>query len=161
MGGGARQAAYRVTAVSPITIRAAGVADLDAIHAIEVASFSDPWSRSGIRDMILGGNATIVVAASGGRVLGFAVLLVAADEAEIANVAVAFGERRRGVGAMLIDHLLEVATARGARTTHLEVRESNAAARALYAARKFREVARRRQYYRLPDEDAVVMRRES
>lgn len=150
-----------MTAVSPITVRVAGVADLDAIHAIEVASFSDPWSRSGLRDTILGGNATIVVAASGERVLGFAVLLVAADEAEIANVAVATPERRRGIGAALVDHLLEVASTRGAQAVHLEVRESNVAARALYAARQFREVARRRRYYRMPDEDAVVMRRDA
>jgi ribosomal-protein-alanine N-acetyltransferase len=161
MGGGAWPAAYRMTAVSPIVVRRAGVADLDAIHAIEVASFSDPWSRSGLRDTILGGTATIVVAVSGDRVLGFAVLLAAADEAEIANVAVSFAERRRGVGAALVDHLLEVAASQRARTIHLEVRESNTAARALYAARRFREVARRRQYYRMPDEDAVVMRRES
>ena len=149
-------------AAPALTLRAARVADLEAIHAIEVASFSDPWSRSSLRDTILGGTAAVVVAADAmGSVVGFGVLLVAADEAEIANVAVAEAERRRGVGAALVDHLIGEAARRGGRSIHLEVRESNAAARALYATRGFSEVARRRQYYRKPDEDAVILRRTS
>jgi ribosomal-protein-alanine N-acetyltransferase len=146
-------------AAPAMTIRRARVADVDAMHAIELATFSDPWSRVGFRDTILGDRGLTVVAVDAAQALvGFAVLLTAADEAEIANLAVARGERRRGVGAALLDHLVAAAREAGCRTVHLDVRESNAAALALYATRGFVEVARRRAYYRKPDEDAVVMR---
>ena len=81
-----------------VQLRAALADDVDAIHAIEVASFGDPWKRDGFRDLILGGNATVVVAESGSGILGFAVSYAAADEAEIANVAVATFARRGGIG---------------------------------------------------------------
>lgn len=142
-----------------VSIRRARVADVDAIHAIELASFSDPWSRIGFRDTILGDRGLIVVAADAAQaVIGFAVLMTAADEAEISNIAVSKSELRRGVGSALLDHVVAAARSAGAVTIHLEVRESNAAALALYVSRGFAEVARRLEYYRAPDEDAVVMR---
>jgi ribosomal-protein-alanine N-acetyltransferase len=141
-----------------VAIRSAHAGDLDAIHAIEVASFSDPWKREGFRDLMLGGSAAVVVAESDGELVGFAVTYVAAGEAEIANVAVAKDARRRGVGRALVDFVISAASAAGATVVFLEVRESNAAARALYAMRGFMEVSRRKQYYEHPREDAVVMR---
>jgi ribosomal-protein-alanine N-acetyltransferase len=149
-------------APATVSIRRARVADVDAIHAIELASFSDPWSRVGFRDAILGDRGLIIVAVGASQaVVGFAVMLVTAPDAEVANLAVAKEELRRGVGSALLDHLLASAEAEGVEAVHLEVRESNAAALALYASRGFREVARRRQYYRKPDEDAVVMQRQA
>jgi len=156
MGGGAWPAAGPMNAA--VQMRPARADDLDAIHAIEVASFSDPWKRDGFRDLILGGNATVVVAALGQEVVGFAVTYAAADEAEIANVAVADSVRRRGIGRALVDFVLSTMIAGGARNVFLEVRESNVAARALYATRGFSELSRRPAYYRNPREDAVVMR---
>lgn len=141
------------------TIRPASATDVDAIHSIEVASFADPWKRDGFRDLILAGNATVVVAeiaATG--VVGFAVSYAAADEAEIANVAVSNSARRAGIGRALVDHVIAAALKGGAATVFLEVRDSNAAARALYIALGFAELARRTAYYSNPREDAVVMR---
>lgn len=158
MGGGARAAALAVTAPAGVRIRQARVDDLDAIHAIETASFSDPWRREGFRDLILGANASVVVAEAASAVAGYAVTYAAADEAEIANVAVAAGARRRGIGRALVDFAISAAVAGGARVVFLEVRASNAAALALYGARGFNEVSRRLAYYRNPREDAVVMR---
>lgn len=143
-----------------VPVRAARAADVDAIHAIEVASFTDPWKRTGFRDLILAGAATVIVATDPADVpIGFGIMIAAADEAEIANVAVAPHARRRGIGAALVDHLLAAAELSGAAAIYLDVRESNAAARSLYGAKGFCDVSRRRGYYRLPDEDAIVMRR--
>ena len=158
MGSGARPAAPGLMPQVAIRIRPALAEDLDAIHSIEVASFADPWKRDGFRDLILGGNATVVVAESDRGIVGFAVSYAAADEAEIANVAVSKTARRSGTGRALIDHVISDAQRRGATMVFLEVRESNAAARALYAARGFVELARRAAYYENPREDAVVMR---
>jgi [ribosomal protein S18]-alanine N-acetyltransferase len=67
--------------------------------------------------------------------------------------------RGQGVGARLLDDALAAARRNGATAAYLEVRDSNAAARALYASRGFEQVGRRRNYYRKPVEDALVMRR--
>ena len=144
--------------VAEVRIRPARADDIDLIHAIEVASFSDPWRRDGFRDLVLAGTATVVVAEHDGGVVGFAVSYGAADEAEIANVAVASTARRQGIGSVLVAWLIERARASGAAVVFLEVRDSNAAGRALYARFGFAEVSRRRAYYRKPCEDAVVMR---
>lgn len=149
-----------MTAVPGIEIRMARATDIDAIHAIEVASFAEPWRRESFRDYLLDGPARLIVATDADQsVAGFLVLVVAPGEAELANVAVAPKARRRGIAGTLVAHALGVADAAGAGTVFLEVRASNDAARALYAALGFSEVGRRAAYYRHPDEDAVVMRR--
>ena len=158
MGGGARTAAAGLMPDVAVRIRPAVAQDLDAIHSIEMSSFAVPWKRDGFRELILGGTATVVVAESDNGIAGFAVSYVAADEAEIANVAVAKTARRAGTGRALVDHVIADAQRRGAAMVFLEVRESNVAARALYAARGFVELARRAAYYENPREDAVVMR---
>ncbi len=163
MGGGARTVVACVKAPSAqrgpaLQIRPANATDVDLIHGIEVASFSDPWKREGFRDLILGGSATVVVAEADGAVVGFAVTYAAADEAEIANVAVVDAARRRGIGRTLLDWVIAAVVRGGAKTVFLEVRDANVAARTLYAACGFAEVARRRHYYRDPVEDAIVMR---
>ncbi len=143
-----------------VTIRAATESDLAAIHAIELASFADPWAITGFRDMIEHSRARVEAAIdSKGTLIGYAVAWYVADEAEIANVAVALAMRQRGIGTKLLDRILEAAATLGARTVFLEVRESNLAAQKLYASRAFAVAGRRKLYYRRPDEDALVMRR--
>ena len=100
----------------------------------------------------------VVEAGPSREIAGYVVALDAADEGEILNLAVAPGGRRNGLGRALVRSILEALTARGVRQVYLEVRESNAPARALYAARGFKEVGRRKQYYRRPVEDAIVLR---
>lgn len=92
---------------------------------------------------------------------GYVVALDAADEGEILNLAVAPAGRRRGLGRALVQDILGALAERGVRYVYLEVRESNAPARALYAAHGFKEVGRRTQYYRRPVEDAIVLRRDA
>jgi [ribosomal protein S18]-alanine N-acetyltransferase len=92
------------------------------------------------------------------KIAGYVVALDAADEGEILNLAVAPAGRRHGLGRALVEHVLDELASRGARQVYLEVRESNGPARALYAAQGFKEVGRRKQYYRRPVEDAIVLR---
>jgi ribosomal-protein-alanine N-acetyltransferase len=150
----------RKGAAAAVLIRYGDEHDLAAIHAIEVASFADPWALEGFRDMLDHSRAKVIVATeTDGVLIGYAVAWYVADEAEIANIAVAPSARRRGVGAVLLDRLLEIAATFGARSVFLEVRESNEAARQLYASRRFEIAGRRTAYYRKPSEDALVMRR--
>lgn len=81
----------------------------------------------------------------------------AAGETEILNLAVAPGWRRRGIGRRLMETALEGAVSAGARQVFLEVRESNAGARTFYSQLGFAEGGRRRNYYREPSEDALLL----
>lgn len=143
-------------------IRGARRDDVDDIAAIERRAFSDPWSAGSFRALF--GNPVVHFAVAedviSGRVLGYVVSWYVVDEAEIANLAVADDVRRAGIGARLLDHALDIAKERRSRVVFLEVRESNAGARALYASRGFQVAGRRAKYYRKPVEDALVLRRE-
>ena len=132
------------------------------MHAIEQAVFADPWSTQDFRDCVMS-DALFLVAEGNGAdaIAGYVVALDAADEGEILNLAVAPADRRNGLGRALVEEVLEALAERGVRQVYLEVRESNAPARALYAAHGFREVGRRKQYYRRPAEDAIVLRRDA
>ena len=100
----------------------------------------------------------LVAADEGGReIYGFAVARCGPDEWEIENVVVAVGQRRRGLGSRLVQQILLAARGAGATAVLLEVRESNVAARQLYASLGFSEIGRRSGYYREPSEDAVLL----
>jgi ribosomal-protein-alanine N-acetyltransferase len=131
------------------------------VAAIELACFSDPWSEASFRQAVdnPGVFFRIATEGAGGAVVGYVVAWFAGGEGEIANVAVVPSARGRGIGGMLLDAAIAAARDHGAEALYLDVRESNARARALYDSRGFVEVGRRRRYYRRPAEDAIVLRR--
>ncbi len=137
-----------------ITIRAAVATDEGALQAVlanipEAAQWN-PWSAAG-RGWYCR------VAELGGRVCGFIAFRTVADEAEILNLGVEEGQRRRGIASRLIDEVVKECEEVGVRKVFLEVRESNAGARMFYAARRFTVRDQRRAYYRRPTEDALVL----
>jgi [ribosomal protein S18]-alanine N-acetyltransferase len=97
------------------------------------------------------------VAEEEGTVCGLVVFRTMADEAEILNLAVDSSQRRRGMGSRLIEDAIAASKAAGVKKIFLEVRDSNEAARNFYARMGFTEAGRRRQYYRQPVEDALVL----
>jgi ribosomal-protein-alanine N-acetyltransferase len=140
-------------------IRPAWAGDLDQIVAVERASFSDPWHRQSFAHLLEDSRVYFRVAClSSGEVAGYVIAWFAADEGEVANIAVAPGARGRGIGAAMLDAVMEAALGRGVGSLYLDVRESNLTARRLYASRGFAEIGRRRGYYRRPSEDALVLR---
>jgi ribosomal-protein-alanine N-acetyltransferase len=148
-------AARRATLVTAVR------AHVPEVAAIEQACFSDPWSESSFRQAVENRGVFFRVATegAGGPVVGYVVAWFAGGEGEIANVAVAPAARGRGIGGQLLDAAITAAIQHGADALYLDVRESNARARALYDSRGFAEVGRRRRYYRRPPEDAIVLRR--
>jgi [ribosomal protein S18]-alanine N-acetyltransferase len=146
-----------------LVLRPATAEDLDAVVMIERVSFSDPpWSRRSFASLIGDPRVRFSVACLPGggapAVVGYVVIWLVADEAELANLAVAPDRRRRGIGQYLLDAAMAEAVAGGATSLYLEVRESNVAARALYGGRGFVAVGRRQSYYRNPAEDALLLR---
>jgi ribosomal-protein-alanine acetyltransferase len=156
------------SAATRIQLRAARATDLDEVVAIERVSFSEPpWSRASFAALIGDPRVQFLVAYEGDdnaqgreRVLGYAVTWVVADEAELANLAVAPHRRRAGIGHHLLAAAIAHAESVGVAKIYLEVRASNVSARRLYKAHGFNRVGRRPLYYRNPSEDALVLRLE-
>ena len=146
--------------MSKPVLQPASQADLREIADLEVACYSDPWPATAFAALPDNPAVHFQVAreGEGGPVAGYVVAWFAADEGEVANLAVTPRLRQRGFGLALLDSVLAEAAERGTRSLFLEVRESNAAARKLYASRNFREVGRRKRYYRSPEEDALILR---
>lgn len=133
--------------------------DVDEVLAIERASFPNPWSRvmfeNELRNPV--SFAYTLNAEQGGRtrVAGYVVFWVVQGEAHILDIAVAPEVRKRGLGETLLDSTLDIMRSNGVVDVFLEVRKSNAPARALYGKFGFREAFERKNYY--GDEDAIVM----
>ena len=133
---------------------------IDEVLAIEKVSFSDPWSREMFRsELEIGGGTYARVAERGTELVGYLLAVMIVDEAHLGNLAVQPAERRSGIGQCLLDDLLGTARERGVDRVTLEVRESNQIARKFYYRNKFIDVAMRKNYYRNPVEDAIVMLR--
>ncbi len=134
---------------------------LEEIERLERICFSRPWSRRMLAEELENQCAAFLVAEDGqtGTVLGYAGLLVVADEGYITNVAVFPEYRRRGVAARILEIYLNFAQANRLAFLTLEVRPSNEAAIALYQRYGFEEVGRRKNYYDLPKEDALILTR--
>jgi len=131
------------------------------VHEIERGCFADPWTADDFRYALLGAGAFLVAEAdaeSDAGVLGYIVGRHVIEEAEILNLGVATGARRRGIGRALVAALRARFQSAGVGSIFLEVRESNTAARQLYESFGFSVVGRRRDYYRRPVEDAIVLR---
>lgn len=136
-------------------------AHLDEVADLERVCFSTPWSRNMLAEELDNACSAFLVALDAdGGVVGYAGLLVIADEGYITNVAVQPESRRGGVAGQLLDVFLKFAAANKLAFLTLEVRESNYAAIALYGSRGFRGAGRRKNYYEHPKEDAIIMTKE-
>ena len=135
--------------------------DLDDVIAIEHNAYPFPWSVGIFKDCLRIGYRCLVLTDSG-QICGYSVFSIAVDEAHLLNLCIAEAERRRGLAALLLEHVTTEMALSGVDRVFLEVRPSNRAAIRLYARQGFRQVGRRPGYY--PDEDgredALVMVRD-
>ena len=115
------------------------------------------WTQASYREWMNSPGAVAFVSEGDGRVRGFIIGRQVADEAEVLNVAVASLVRRKGQAGALLKAALDEFRTRGVRRVYLEVRESNVAARAFYAKHGFSQTGKRLNYYRIPDEAAILM----
>jgi ribosomal-protein-alanine N-acetyltransferase len=136
--------------------------EIDAILAIEEASFTNPWTREMyLAELQNEGVSFFYLARDPERqTRGFCSVWRVLDELHINNLAVLPAYRRAGIGSALLTHALDEGARLGARRATLEVRRSNEAARQLYERFGFSVVGVRHGYYNNPVEDALVLWRE-
>lgn len=137
--------------------------DIDAIVGLEAESFTNPWSRETLVWELQHSDVTRVYLLKDDtdRALAFCLCWVIFDELHINTLAVSPPARRTGLATTLLERVMAEAAAAGARKATLEVRASNSAAVALYARLGFTVTARRLRYYTHPEEDALILWRET
>ena len=131
--------------------------DVPTVALIERDCFSEPWSEQGFLDGMA--NSTVFFAAEDdrGNVVGYIGMYLMKPEGEITNVAVAKEVRGRGIGAALVASMQQWAEEHGIERIVLEVRVSNAPAIHVYEEKGFITIGVRKNFYRLPTEDAGNM----
>ena len=140
-----------------IEILPATPAHVQDIHAIEVLSFSLPWSQDAILSEVNNIHSVCLVAISDGNVIGYISLRHIVNEGHISNIAVLPSWRGNGVGMALLAATTNIAIALEMIGLTLEVRISNAPAISLYKRHGFIVEGNMKNYYSHPTEDAVIM----
>ena len=131
-------------------------ADVPAVTALEQRAFTEPWSAETLAAEVARADRRYLVAvAADGSVAGYGGLKVGGSDAHVLTLAVAPERRGRGLGTRLLLGLIDAALAAGVRHLTLEVRVSNAEARALYRRFGFEPAGIHQCYY--PNEDALIM----
>jgi ribosomal-protein-alanine N-acetyltransferase len=121
-------------------------ADLAEVAHLEKELYAFPWSVGNFRDSVTAGYDCWTVT-HGEAVIGYAVLMIALDEAHLLNIAVAPEWQNQGIGRAFLAHMVQVARDAACQIVYLEVRPSNVAARHLYRKLGFQQIAIRPEYY--------------
>jgi ribosomal-protein-alanine N-acetyltransferase len=151
-----------------VRIEAGTSDDIDAVMSVMDAAFGktfgEAWTRSQLSGILPMTGVSMMLAwdREDDAAVGFSLVRVVADEAELLLIAVLPSHHRRGIGRRLLDHFMRRASEESVRRVHLEVRDGNPAV-AMYRAAGFSAVGRRRSYYQSPDGkrfDAITLARE-
>lgn len=143
-----------------IEIREMKAQDVPQIAELERICFSDPWSAQSIATELDNSLSCWLVAADGEKVVGYVGSQTVLDGSDMMNIAVAPDFRREGLAEALVNALIDCLRQRKSRCLILEVRVSNTPAITLYEKLGFVEIGRRKNYYRNPKEDALILRKE-
>jgi ribosomal-protein-alanine N-acetyltransferase len=132
--------------------------DVPRMNEIEQRCFATPWSVRSLEEELCDNPYALYWGAyRAGVLVGYVGVWIVMDEAHMTNLAVHPDHRRRGIAKTLLEDIKRMARRAGARSMTLEVRESNAAARRLYASMGFVDAGRRARYYADNNEDAIIM----
>ncbi len=130
---------------------------LDGVAELERLCFSEPWSRTSLELLTKEGIGVGMVCSCDGNICAYGGMIIAVDEGQITNIATHPSYRRRGYGRAIVEALIKHAKYNGLDSISLEVRESNRAAIELYTALGFKVEGRRKDFYRKPVENALIM----
>lgn len=140
-----------------LVFRSVTETDIPKIATLEACAFSDAWTEQSIYETFCQSHAFIVVAEFEGEFVGYCIVYHVLDEGEIARIAVDEKARRQGVGRGLLDYVCKCCQEKQVERLLLDVRESNAGARAFYQNYGFEEDGIRKNFYEQPKENAVLM----
>ena len=129
------------------------------VAALEKMCFADPWSENSVAAELEHDYSVWIVALEEKEVVGYVGAQVSFEEADMMNVAVHPDHRRKGIAEAVIQELIAQLKQRQCEGLSLEVRASNTPAITLYEKMEFIQVGLRKNYYRNPKEDALILRK--
>ena len=130
------------------------------IAELEKCCFNDPWSENSISSELNNRLSCWLVALESDVVIGYVGSQTVLGETDMMNIAVHPDYRNQGVAKKLIQNLMDIISEQGSHSLMLEVRQSNEPAKNLYASLRFETVGIRKNYYRNPKENALILRKE-
>lgn len=133
--------------------------DATGIAQLEDEIFNDAWSYRDIQDLICTEGGMCFTAVEDGEVIAYVIGRLIAPEGEIYRVAVTPRKRQRGIGYRLLDYAVKTSKGQGLERLFLEVRSRNLPAVKLYTAYGFKQIGLRKNYYKNPSDDALIMLR--
>lgn len=140
-----------------ITIRKMTAEDIEGVLEVECEAFSTPWTKRLFYDEVNNPHTVYFVCCEEEKIAAYGGMWHVVDEGQITNIAVKKAFRNRGIGSMILNELINWAKDNEIAVIGLEVRAGNEEALALYRKFGFEAVGRRKNYYREPVEDAVLM----
>ena len=142
-------------------IRDMTLADCDNVYRIENDSFYEPWSKKAlIKDLQINKHKRHFVYDEGGEAVGFYIVSVILDEAEIYTIAVDEAFRGKNIGTFMLERLINDSLRTGVKKIWLEVSTKNLPALNLYEKLGFEKIRLRKNYYSRTNEDAYIMLKE-
>ncbi len=141
-------------------IRSMQYADISTVMDIETIAYSFPWTQQNFKDCLRTGGYSVKVLELNSSLVGYGIMLVAANEAQILNLCVKPNMQHRGYGRQILNQLLEYAKQKCAKSVFLEVRVSNKIAVNLYHKSGFNQIGLRKNYYpngKNEREDALIL----
>jgi ribosomal-protein-alanine N-acetyltransferase len=131
--------------------------DCSMVAAIDRSCFPEAWSEASFHDAMRQPQYSFLVLETDEQIIGYISMLHTAQEGEITRVALIPEQRRQGHGSCLVESMLQWAEQLGLHSIFLEVRRSNDGAKALYEKYHFQVIGERKNYYKQPTEDALIM----
>ncbi len=139
-----------------IEVREMTLEDFEKVKLNLQDEFDEFWNASILKSELENENSHYIVAVNNNEIVGFAGILVTLDDTEITNIVTKKTMRKKGIGKLLLDKLIEITKKLGKEKISLEVNEKNIAAIQLYKSFKFEQVGLRKKYYNR-ENDAIIM----
>lgn len=130
--------------------------DFEQIKDCLQEEFDEFWTPNILKSELESPNSKYIVAKENEKIVGFAGIIISIDDTEITNIVTKKAERKRGIGTILLDKLIEMTKKENRDKISLEVNENNIEAKNLYIKNGFEIVGRRKKYYNGID-DAIIM----
>ncbi len=130
--------------------------DFEQIKDCLQEEFDEFWTPNILKSELESPNSKYIVAKENENIVGFAGIIISIDDTEITNIVTKKAERKRGIGTLLLDKLIEMTKKENRDKISLEVNENNIEAKNLYIKNGFEIVGRRKKYYNGID-DAIIM----
>ena len=149
-----------------ISFNKLNLSQLDNIVSIESRSSSYPWSKTQLKESIRNPNNLCYSASYEGDIIGYLIVMLAGETADILNIGINPNNQRKGYGSLLISYLNKELKNRLIEEVFLEVRESNQSAISFYLYKDFKEISIRKNYYKSNSnklsrkENGIIMRLE-